>query len=63
MKIEYETVELKILIAKNGYWLTNGETFGKEIYLGINDSEKNWWEISEEEYLNELENNTKKVSD
>jgi hypothetical protein len=30
--------------------LTNGTAYGKEIYLGVNDSPNNWWEITEEEY-------------
>lgn len=38
-----------ILIAKDGYVYTNGDTFGKVIYLGINDSADNWYEITDEE--------------
>ena len=38
-----------ILIAKDGYVYTNGETFGKVVYLGINDSADNWHEIIDEE--------------
>lgn len=30
-------------------WLTNGETFGKLIYLGTNDKAENWKEITNEE--------------
>ncbi len=30
--------------------LTNGEAFGKEIYLGKNDSAYNWHEITDAEY-------------
>ena len=29
--------------------LTNGKEFGKEIYLGKNDSADNWYEITDEE--------------
>ena len=44
------------LIASNGMVLTNGETFGKEVYLGIGDKPENWHEITEEEY-NKIQNN------
>ena len=39
-----------ILRATEGYVLTNGESFGKEVFLGVNDSPDNWQEITEEEY-------------
>ena len=38
-----------ILIAKEGYYYTNGETFSTVIRLGKNDSRDNWWEITKEE--------------
>lgn len=38
-----------VLIAKDGYVYTNGETFSTVIRLGINDSADNWHEITEEE--------------
>ena len=44
------TIELRKLTASDGMVLTNGEAFGKEIYLGVNDSAENWHEITEEEY-------------
>ena len=44
------TIELKKLTASDGKVLTNGEVYGKEIYLGVNDSAENWHEITEEEY-------------
>ena len=43
------TIELRKLTAADGMTLTNGETFGKEIYLGKNDSAENWYEITDEE--------------
>jgi hypothetical protein len=43
------TIELKKLTASVGMTLTNGETFSKEVYLGINDSADNWYEITDEE--------------
>lgn len=39
-----------VLIAKEGYIYTNGETSGYTIYLGIYDSPDNWQEMTEEEY-------------
>jgi hypothetical protein len=49
-----------VLIAKEGYIYTDGETFGYTIHLGVYDSADNWWEITEEEYqaLMELEENS-----
>lgn len=38
-----------VLIAKEGYVYTNGETFSNIIRLGINDSADNWHEITDEE--------------
>jgi hypothetical protein len=38
-----------ILTADIGMMLTNGETFGKTVYLGNGDSIDNWHEITEEE--------------
>lgn len=45
-----ETITRIKLTATDGYVLTNGEVYGKEIYLGCNDSPDNWHEITEEEY-------------
>ena len=52
------TIELRKLTASNGMTLTNGETFSKEVYLGVNDTPDNWCEITDkeaEEKLKELE--------
>ena len=38
-----------ILKAEENMTLTNGEAFGKVVYLGRNDSASNWHEITEEE--------------
>lgn len=48
MKIE--TITRIKLTASEGMILTNGEAYGKEVYLGSNDSADNWHEITEEEY-------------
>ena len=43
------TIELVELKASNGMTLTNGEVYGKIIYLGVNDSVDNWQEITDAE--------------
>ena len=48
--MEKTKIELIKLTATEGMILTNGEAYGKEIYLGINDSESNWREITDGEY-------------
>lgn len=47
--MEKSTIELIKLTASEGMTLTNGETYGKEVYLGCNDSAENWWEIPDGE--------------
>ena len=46
------TIELRKLVAADGMILTNGEAYGKEIYLGKNDNPDNWYEITDAEYEN-----------
>lgn len=60
MKIE--TIELRKMIASDGMVLTNGEAYGKEIYLGKNDVPENWHEITEEEYKKILEEQEKEIN-
>ena len=43
------TIKIKKLTASDGMVLTNGETYGKEIYLGKYDSAENWHEITDAE--------------
>ncbi len=45
-----ETITLIKLQADNGMILTNGESYGKTVYLGVNDSPENWREITEAEH-------------
>jgi hypothetical protein len=44
------TITLRKLTATEGHVLTNGDVYGKEIYLGVNDNENNWREITDAEY-------------
>jgi hypothetical protein len=48
-----------VLISKEGYVYTNGETFANIIRLGKNDSVDNWHEITDEEaeVLQEVDTN------
>ncbi len=43
------TEKQTVLKAEEGMMLTNGETFGKVVYIGKNDNENNWQEITVEE--------------
>ena len=42
-------IEIITLQADEGMILTNGQTYSKLVYLGINDSPENWYEIPENE--------------
>ena len=43
-------VELTKITASDKMVLTNGETYSKEVYLGVNDCIDNWHEITDAEY-------------
>ena len=43
------TIQLIKLTASDGMMLTNGKTYGREVYLGVNDSVDNWHEIPAED--------------
>ncbi len=45
----YMSNELITLTAAEGMTYTNGVAYGKVVYLGINDSPENWYEITDEE--------------
>jgi hypothetical protein len=59
MKKEITTTRVK-LIADDGMVLTNGEVYGKIVFLATTDSAENWHEITEAEYE---ENITRMESD
>lgn len=48
------------LKAEKGVYLTNGEAYGKVVYLGENDSADNWHEITDEE-AEEMQNTESEV--
>lgn len=54
MKFVYEDSRL-VGYADEGMYITNGEIFGKQIYLSDSDSPENYTEISEKEYESILE--------
>ena len=45
-----KTVTRTVLIADEGMILTDGTTYGKEVYLKVGADASFWREISEEEY-------------
>lgn len=47
-------IEITKLTASEGHVLSNGEVYGKEIYLGIHDRAANWHEITDAEYADIL---------
>lgn len=53
MTTETETITMTKLTANEGMVLTNGEVYGKVIFLASTDKPENYHEIAEEEY-NEL---------
>ena len=55
--MQLTTIELRKLTASEGMVLTNGQSFssvGGDIYLGCNSSPDEWWEITEQEYIEAL---------
>ena len=44
-----QPIQLIALESDEGMVLTDGETYSTKVYLGINDSVENWWEIPESE--------------
>lgn len=50
------------LIASDGMILTNGEAYGRVVFLAINDSPDNWHEITEAEYEARMEIDTEDIA-
>ena len=50
ISVKTEIIEVKKITASDGMVLTNGEIYGKEIYLGKFDSPNKYREITKEEY-------------
>lgn len=42
-----ENITMVKLTASDGMVLTDGESYGKEVYLGVNDTADRWSEIPE----------------
>lgn len=53
--MKVETITTKKLIASEGMVLTDGEVYGKIIYLASSDSEKKYHEITDAEYEEMME--------
>lgn len=47
--MKQQPIQIIVLEPDDGYTLTNGETYSKRVYLGINDSPDNWREIPDED--------------
>ena len=50
-----ETITTIKLTASEGHILTDGEHFGRIVYLAQGDEGEKWYEITEEEYQKTLE--------
>lgn len=48
MQIKETSVTIRKIVASEGHILTNGNTYGKTVYLGVNDNPDSWAEITEE---------------
>lgn len=55
--ITEETIVKKI-IPEEGFLLTDGEVVTDAIFVGISESISNWWEIPDENYILEVENDS-----
>lgn len=54
------TINDNKIIADDNMILTNGKVYTRRLYLGVNDSSNNWYEITEEEYKASKENENRK---
>lgn len=49
-----ETITRIKLTASEGHILTNGENYGRIVYLASGDEGEKWYEISEDEYKEKI---------
>lgn len=42
-------IDGNILTPDTGKWLTNGQTYSQQVWLGVRDSVDNWREVDESE--------------
>lgn len=47
MKIDYTDEGVRVLRPTEKQYLTNGETYSKCVYLGVNASADEWYEVDE----------------
>jgi len=52
-----------ILKATEGMLLTNGEIYGRTVFLGTGDSPDNWWEVTEAQALHNMEQEEKEYEE
>ena len=45
-----ETITRVVLTADDGKVITDGETYGKQIFLAVGETAEGYYEITEEEY-------------
>lgn len=48
--MKHDTVIINKIIADEGMILTDGDSYGRVVYLGKEDRAENWHEITEERY-------------
>lgn len=46
-------IDGNIITPDAGKWLTNGQTYSQQVWLGVRDSVENWWEVDESEVPDE----------
>lgn len=46
-------IQGNVLTAGENMWLTNGQTFSKQVWLGVQDSPDNWYEVDDAEVPDE----------
>ena len=48
------TINMVMLTASEGHILTDGENYGRIVYLAQGDEGEKWYEITETEYINKM---------